>query len=101
MLEIVRTNESQEFLSYFPEFIGLYDNIKLRYDNLIKQVEKFYNTIKHIELRKDFALQATTQKFSGLLFSLKYGKIDSFKQGIAEIQIKTLEEWLNIKSVEL
>jgi hypothetical protein len=101
MLEIVRANESSEFLSYYPEFIGIHNDIKCRYERLLGQIEGYYDAIKHIEIRKDFAAQATTQKFSGLLFGYKYGKIDSFKHGISEMNIRTLEEWLGIKSVEL
>ena len=100
MLEIIRTNENQEFLSYFPEYKDLYHDIKAKYEFLVGKIEGFYEAIKHIDERKQFALLATTQKFSGTLFGLKYNKFNSARESIAEMNIQNLEEWLDIKSIK-
>jgi len=101
MLEIVRTNENSEFLSYYPEYTGLYYDIRAKYERLLGQMEGFYEAIKDIEDRKQFALKATTQKFSGALFGIKFGKISNMREYLADMNIKNLEEWLGVKSVEL
>ena len=101
MLEIVRTNENSEFLSYYPEYTELYYDIRAKYERFLGRIEGFYDGIKHIDDRKQFALLATTQKFSGTLFNLKFGKIDDPKQSLADMNIRQLEQWLGMKSIEL
>ena len=101
LLEIVRTNENSEFLSYYPEYTELYYEIKIKYEKMVGRIEGFYEAIKDIDDRKQFALKATTQKFSGILFSLKFGKFDTIQQSLADMNIRVLEQWLGMKSVEL
>jgi hypothetical protein len=99
LLEKIRINDHEEFLAYFPEMKDIYFAIKSRYERLLGQIEGFYWAIENIEDKKKFAMLAKDQKFSGLLFAMKNGKIDNFKAGLAEMNIKYLEEWLNIKSI--
>lgn len=101
LLEIVRTNENSEFLSYYPEYKDLYYEIRIKYERLVGKIEGFYEAIKHIDDRKKFASHATTQKFSGTLFNLKFNKIDNVKESLAEMNLRQLEQWLGMKSVEL
>lgn len=101
LLEVIRSNESSEFLLYYPELASMYYDIKVKYERFLGQVEGFYDAIKDIDDRKTFASFATKTKFSGLLFGRKFGKIESFKQGIAEMTIKNLEELLSLKCIEL
>lgn len=100
MIQLVRTGEDKEFLSYFPEYTDLYCQVKAKFEYLVGQAQGFYDAIQHIEDRKDFALRAKDQAFSGILFGLKHGHVNSVREYVAEMQIKTLEEWLAIK-VEL
>ncbi|KKL47680.1 hypothetical protein LCGC14_2333150, partial [marine sediment metagenome] len=101
MLDAVRTNEGDEILLYAPQFEKLFWEIKCRYEKLTGQIEGFYEAIKHIDDKKKFALLAKDQKFSGVLFGLKHGKTDSIKQYLADMNIKALEQWLGMKSIEL
>ncbi|MFA5024133.1 MAG: RNA ligase [Patescibacteria group bacterium] len=98
MLEVVRKNEGSEFLVYFPEMTKTYYDLKIKYEHLLGQVEGFYDAIKHIDDRKIFASYATTQPFSGLLFGIKYGKISSFKQGLADMNVRSLESLMGMES---
>src|SRR5690606_9787686 len=41
ILQIVRTNEGEEFINYFPEFQDLYNLIKSGYDQLVEKIEKY------------------------------------------------------------
>lgn len=101
MLEIVRTNENSEFLSYYSEYESLYWKIKVKYEHLVGKIEGFYEAIKHVDDRKQFALSATTQKYSGTLFSLKFGKVNNVREFLADMNIRHLEQWMGVKSVEL
>jgi len=94
---IVRTNEGDEILLYAPQFKDLYWEIKCKYEYFLGQIEGFYNAIKHIDDHKEFAMLAKNQIYSGALFCLKHGKVDSARQYLANMNIKHLEEMLELK----
>jgi len=100
MLDAVRTNEGDEILLYAPQFEKLFWEIKCNYERLVGRIEGFYDATKHIEDKKEFALLVKDQKFSGVLFGLRHGKINSIRQGIADMNIKQLEQWLGMKLKE-
>jgi RNA ligase len=101
MLEIVVTNEGEEFLSYFPEWTDLYNQIKARYQALITEIEETYQQYEHIELQKDFALAIKHLPYSGILFSLRGKKINHVKEGLKNTTTQKLEELLNINYINL
>ena len=101
ILEIVRTNENSEFLSYYPEFTNLYYEIRLKYERLLGEMEGYYDAIKDIEDQKQFALKATKKMYSGSMFNMRYNNINSFKEALSDMQIRLLEKWLDIKLVDL
>lgn len=92
--DIIRTNESEEFLNYFPEYRPEFEKIKANFNILIKEIEETYEKIKHIEVQKDFALEATKYKFSGTLFSLRKGLVTSVKHSLQEMQLDKLFDWI-------
>jgi hypothetical protein len=47
MLDIIRTNESSEFLSYFPQWKGLYSRVKEHMEILAGQLQKIYDALPH------------------------------------------------------
>jgi hypothetical protein len=104
MLEIVRSNESEEFLNYFPEFKSMHTQIKEKYVGLLEQIESAWNKVKDMpkgdkQAQKDFALAIKDVPFNGILFGLRNGNIDSVKQGLRETHIKYLMETLKIKEI--
>ncbi|MHA2280017.1 MAG: RNA ligase [Promethearchaeota archaeon] len=101
ILEIVRTNENAEFLAYYPEYTDIYWEIRCKYERLLGQIEGAWEAIKHIDDRKSFALLAKDLKFSGGLFGMKFGKFESFKEYLAGMNIKYLEDWLDIRLINL
>lgn len=90
ILEIVITNESDELLTYFPEYTEIYSKYQAAFDQLVAEIESVWQQYKNIEMQKDFALTIKHHPFSSVLFSLKNGKIQSIKQGLKEIQIEKL-----------
>jgi hypothetical protein len=94
LLEIVRNNESSEFLSYFPEFTDAYNKTKAVYLKAIDDIQAHYEQIKHIETQKDFAFEACKSKFSKTLFDLRANKVASVEESLRDANIKKLFELL-------
>ena len=101
MLEIVATNEGEEFLNYYPEWTDLYRLIRAKFDALAKNIEHKYNQHKDIEVQKDFALAIKHLPYSGILFDLRKGKTNSVRESLARTPIQKLESLLQIDYVDL
>jgi len=101
MLEIVATNEGEEFLNYYPEWTKIYQQIKAKYNNLIAEIEAQYQQYQSIAIQKDFAIAIKHLTYSGILFSLRSGKSSSVKESLAETSIQKLESLLQIDFQEL
>jgi hypothetical protein len=96
MIEIIRKNEDGELLSKIQQIQELkeaYDDLKAKYDALVEKIEATYESLKYIPIQKDFALQAVKFKYSRALFQIKKGI--NVRQYLLDINIKTLEEWLD------
>jgi hypothetical protein len=94
MIEIIQTNESQEFLNYFPEYSGLYTEVSEKITKKVKELEIYYESVKNIETQKNFAIQVKDHPLSGLLFGMRGGKYLTFKQGLLSLPADKLEKIL-------
>ncbi|MFA5071163.1 MAG: RNA ligase [Candidatus Pacearchaeota archaeon] len=94
LVEIIRTNESTEFLTYFPEYRAEFERISQSFIALVKKIEAEYEKIKDISGQKDFALEAVKFPFSGVLFSLRKGLVKTVKQGLQEMNLDRLYDWV-------
>lgn len=101
MLEIVRLNEGEEFLSYFPEWTELYYKIKENYLQLVAHIEETYRQYQDIETQKDFAFAIKNLPYSGVLFSLRAGKVSSVKEALRNVTINKIEELLGVDYINL
>lgn len=97
MIEIVQTNENEEFLSYFKEYAELHNEIKTKYNELLNVLETQWKLNKDIVEQKDFALKVKNFEFSSILFSLRNKKIQSVKEGLSNTQSKHLEDYFKNK----
>lgn len=95
LLELIRHGESEEVLSYFPELKKEHDKIKSKFNKLLEEVRKVWESSKHIEDKKSFALRVKDYPFAGILFNLRQDKISSIEEGLQDIQLKNLEKILN------
>ncbi len=100
MIDIVRTNEGNEFLNYFPEFEPLYREVKQRYDNLVAETERTYQEYKNIPVQKDFALAIQHYPFKSAMFSVRNGRAESFQQHFAGLSMKSLENLLKSEEID-
>ncbi len=96
LLDIVLTNEGEEFLNYYPEWQGLYDQIQSKYETLVKEIENVYLQHQDIANQKDFALTIKHLPYAGTLFALRAGKVSSVKESLKNTSINKLEQLLDI-----
>jgi hypothetical protein len=102
VLDIIRTNEEPEFLTYFPEWRPEFDKIRASFNMLVEELTRDYEAISHIprgtkEDQKLFAATAVKSKCSGALFQLRAGTTSSIKQYLAEMNIENLMRVLKLQ----
>lgn len=97
--EIVRTSETSEFLTYFPEYAPQFNEVQDQYVALVKELETMYALVKDIVVQKDFALavQAAKPRCPAAMFSLRSGKATSVKQYLREMSLDVLMTVLGLK----
>lgn len=56
-VKMILDNEQNEFLSYFPEYSNVFNNIQLSIDRLRERINEVHKHISIISTKKDFALK--------------------------------------------
>ncbi len=100
-LEIIRNNEGEEFLSYYPEWTELYFRVQQQYEDFVQEIDRVYRQYQAIELQKDFAIAVKDLPYSGVLFLLRSGKVTSVKEGLKNMLLYKLEDLLKLEYIEL
>jgi len=96
LVEIIRHNESEEFLTYFPEFAQRFHEYKDKYHKLVEQMEiqaarlMFLWQSKEITTRKEYAGLAMKTVLPAYMFALFDSKAKDAKHYLAEMQIDQL-----------
>lgn len=67
-VEIILCNETEEFISYFPEYRQLFEESKDFIDKTLKEIDEMYDKYKDIEVQKDFALKVKDHTGSAMMF---------------------------------
>jgi RNA ligase-like protein len=101
MLEVVRANESEEFLTYFPQFRQLHEEVRELLNSLILELEHAYIAIKDSPDQKAFALQAVKTRCPAALFALRSGDAASIRDYFRVCTLQGLERVLGINSMPL
>jgi len=93
ILDLIRLNEDQEFLNYFPEYTDFFNDIKDKYNKYINKtkadlvlfnIELNYN--EEMKTRKDKALYIVENCINpAIMFQLLDNKISSVQEGIDKI----------------
>jgi hypothetical protein len=96
-LEIVRSGETSELLTHFPEWRGDVEATRAKFDALVAEVEADYARLHDIPVQKDFALQAVKTRYSPALFAMRAGKAESFRRFFADVRINALMELLGMR----
>jgi RNA ligase len=101
MLQILTANEGEEFLTYFPEWTELYQTMKVRYLELVAEIEAAVDKYSSIEVQKDFALAIKNLPYSGMLFSLRRGKAKTVRECLQNTTVQKLEELMGVDYTDL
>lgn len=80
--DLLRTNDTTEFLAYFPEVEEEYNMVRDAINSFIIEATQFYFSIDKIESQKDFAEKALTKLYSGFLFEMRKKKCESAKEWV-------------------
>ena len=96
VFDLVYANEHLEFLAYYPEYQKHFDIYVEKYDNIKKEIGDVFESIKHIDDRKEYASYATKYRFSSFLFSMKQRGY-SLETCLAEVHINYLYSLMDIK----
>ncbi len=92
MLDIIRQGEASEVLTYFPEHKRLHDDVAAKMNAFACDMQKLFESIRHIEDRKSYALavQALKTKCPDVLFKMHQGAIKDMATYFSEIPLKRL-----------
>ena len=99
LLEIVRANESDEFLTYFPEFRPAYEKVKQSFEALCAEADADYAKLREIGDPKTFAAESLKTRSSAAVFSLRSGKSASAKAFFAATTFPAVERALGLDLV--
>ena len=101
ILETIVENETSEFLSYFPEYMAISDRIQARYDALVNEISQTYEQYASLETQKEFALAVKHLPYSGSLFQLRGGRVNSVRESLKTLSVQKLESLLNISELAI
>ena len=99
MLEVIRSNESSEFLNYFPELRSLYDQVEARFLAAAKAIDAEYPPIQHIASQKDFAFEALKTACPAAMFAIRSGKFKNAKEFLASCTRQVIERLVSVEDL--
>lgn len=67
-VEIILSNEVDEFISYFPEYSQLFRESEEFINEILSEIDEVYDKYKDIVVQKDFALKVKDHSCSSLFF---------------------------------
>lgn len=97
LVEIVRSNESTEFLSYFPDFRPQFEEMQARYEGLIARCEADYQKLSGIESPRLFAEAARATSLPAALFAMRNKKVTNAREFFAGALLSPLISWLGLR----
>lgn len=96
VLELIKTNEQDEFISYFPEYKEHFDRIREKYENTMVQIFSIKEQVETIKARsatrKDFALEVLEmpEKLRKYYFTAYDGDSEKLKKLIGALDYEDL-----------
>ena len=100
-LELILSEKVDDVLSILPQFVQ--DKILVIQNALtllVNNINKTYREIKDIETQKDFAFEALKHRYSGVLFALRSGRVESAMDWFKNASPKSTLEWLSLEDRE-
>lgn len=97
---LIRENEQDEFLVYYPEFKDSFDKVRLAINNFVESVEadkKYAIENVNLESRKDFAMFATKRVCPAFLFGWLDKKCGDVKEWMWNQTDEKIVKWVGLK----
>jgi T4 RnlA family RNA ligase len=96
IIEIIRSGEVEEVLSYFPEHAPKFDAMRNKLEAFITQIEQEFATVqaKNFPTRKDLAAHVTKTTCPACIFAIIDGKSPSVRDFVMGMPINGLERFL-------
>ncbi len=89
IVNVIKTNEMDEFLAYFPSRKEEVDNLSTKWKAEEAKLTSLYNNVKDIEDKKDFALAvldgSISKRYTGLMFAMRNNQIASIHEGMCRL----------------
>lgn len=92
--EIARTGEVSEVIAAFPEFEHLLQDARAKHTAFVEKCQEAYDSIKHIAVQKDFALEALKTPYSAALFQMRKGK--DLRELAKSVSLDTYMTWVGM-----
>lgn len=95
IVEIIKTNEQDEYLSYFKHKTEEVLFIKTEWDKIVNYLTDYYDQVKDIVDNKEFALKIIAdleKSYASILFNMRNGNIQSIHDGMCRIHNRV---WYN------
>lgn len=101
VLTLIMEDETEEYLSYFPEDKKYFDIVEKIYQEFIWDIGRIYASFHHLEDQKDFAItiqkHVTNKSQCGFLFKMRKG-ID-LTEALQDMGPKKLSKALGLKAI--
>jgi len=93
IVSLVHMNEHEEYLVYFPEDREFFNPYINAYEKFKESVYSVWESVKHIDNQKDFAMNVKDLPISGILFGLKKGlTLDKIFDNITDKKLTEMVE---------
>lgn len=96
LLEVVRTNESDEFLAYFPEARPAWQAVRDRFFALRAEAEAALERGRDITDDGVFGRSVRDLPYSATLFAVRKGRAPSLAAAFADMSLQNLEKLLRL-----
>jgi hypothetical protein len=87
LLDSVRSGETTELLTYFPEWSKRAGELSEQYERLLTRCQDEYETIKSLASQKEFAAEALKTVCRSAMFTVRSGKVSGFREYFRELPI--------------
>jgi hypothetical protein len=93
IMDVVRKGETGEVLASFPEWQDEFDRVRRAYDWLVERITLRWLISRGQPTQKDFALAVKDFPYSGVLFALRKGTVQSVREALVDTRLDRLMEW--------
>lgn len=98
LMEMVQSNEGEEFLAYFPEYRNEFTALRNKFEALTSKAEADYEKHKAIESQKDFAMAVKDYPYSAGMFSTRKGATANVTTWFMNHDPRKILELLGVKA---